>query len=83
MASLNHNFFLSESDIFLRGALASSGKTGGGFSVFARRVVEATLRRTKHDAARSQPSSFGRKQKDHYLNSNMVWLIPQVVRQYI
>ena len=32
LASLNHNFCLSEIDIFLRGALNSSGKTGGGFS---------------------------------------------------
>jgi hypothetical protein len=31
MASLNHNFFLSERDIFLRGELDSSGKTGGVF----------------------------------------------------
>src|SRR5215813_3225794 len=32
LASLNHNFCLSEIQIFLRGALDSSGKTGGGFS---------------------------------------------------
>src|SRR5690242_16661932 len=30
MASLNHNFFVSEIDIFLCGSLDSSGKTGGG-----------------------------------------------------
>jgi hypothetical protein len=37
MASLNHNFDISEIDIFLRGDLDSSGKTGGGFSVAAPR----------------------------------------------
>jgi hypothetical protein len=42
MASLNHNFYISERDIFLRGELDSSGKTGGVFS-FARGVVAATL----------------------------------------
>jgi hypothetical protein len=31
MASLNHNFVLSERQIFLRAALDSSGKTGGVF----------------------------------------------------
>jgi hypothetical protein len=31
LASLNHNFCLSERRIFLRDALDSSGKTGGGF----------------------------------------------------
>jgi hypothetical protein len=31
MASLNHNFCVSETNIFLRRALDSSGKTGGGF----------------------------------------------------
>jgi hypothetical protein len=30
MASLNHNFVVSEIDIFLLGALDSSGKTRGG-----------------------------------------------------
>src|ERR1700742_3625957 len=30
LTSLNHNFCLSERAIFLRGALDSSGKTGGG-----------------------------------------------------
>jgi hypothetical protein len=43
MASLNHKFCVSERGIFLRGALDSSGKTGGGFCCFARRVVAATL----------------------------------------
>src|ERR1700754_770118 len=43
LTSLNHKFFLSERDIFLRGALDTSGKTGGGFFV-ARRVVGATGR---------------------------------------
>jgi hypothetical protein len=41
MASLNHKFFLSEREMFLRGELDSSGKTGGGFLV-ARRIVAAT-----------------------------------------
>jgi hypothetical protein len=36
MASLNHNFRLSEMDIFLRSGLDPSGKTGGGFLVFCR-----------------------------------------------
>jgi hypothetical protein len=45
MASLNHNFFLSEREIFLRGALDSSGKTGGGFS-FARRAEKDTVQVT-------------------------------------
>src|ERR1700761_6453670 len=31
MASLNHKFCVSERNIFLRGALDTSGKTGGGF----------------------------------------------------
>src|SRR5580704_12936232 len=31
MASLNHNFDISERSIFLLGGLDSSGKTGGGF----------------------------------------------------
>jgi hypothetical protein len=31
MASLNHNFALSETGIFLRRAVDSSGKTGGAF----------------------------------------------------
>jgi hypothetical protein len=38
MASLNHNFSISERTIFLPGALDSSGKTGGGFLPIARRV---------------------------------------------
>jgi hypothetical protein len=38
-ASLNHNFFVSEMTIFSSSELDPSGKTGGGFSVFARRVV--------------------------------------------
>jgi hypothetical protein len=42
MASLNHNFFLSERRIFFHGALDSSGKTGGVFSL-AGRVPSATL----------------------------------------
>ncbi len=33
LVSLNHNFCLSERQIFLRGALDTSGKTGGGFLV--------------------------------------------------
>jgi hypothetical protein len=33
MASLNHNFVVSEIDIFLRRELDSSGKTGGGISL--------------------------------------------------
>jgi hypothetical protein len=33
LASLNHNFFISETLIFLRGEIDSSGKTGGGFLV--------------------------------------------------
>src|SRR6202030_4324016 len=41
MASLNHNFVLSERQIFLRCVLDSSGKTGGVFSLG--RVVRATL----------------------------------------
>src|SRR5262249_40478327 len=43
MASLNHNFRLSERTIFLRSELDSSGKAGSGFSCFARRVAAATL----------------------------------------
>jgi hypothetical protein len=43
MASLNHNFVLSERQIFLRRALDSSGETGGEFCCFARRVAAATL----------------------------------------
>jgi hypothetical protein len=31
MTSLNHKFSISETVIFLRGELDSSGKTGGGF----------------------------------------------------
>jgi hypothetical protein len=42
MASLNHNFCVSERRIFLFDELDSSGKTGGGFW-FARRVETATL----------------------------------------
>src|SRR6185503_15484546 len=42
LTSLNHNFCLSERDIFSRGALDSSGKTGGGF--WPARSVAATLR---------------------------------------
>src|SRR5581483_2098907 len=38
LASLNHNFFLSERRIFLRRELDSSGKTGGGFLAVARRA---------------------------------------------
>jgi hypothetical protein len=38
MISLNHNFRLSERDIFLRAELGSSGKTGGG--VFGRRGLK-------------------------------------------
>ena len=34
MASLSHNFRISERDIFLRGTLDSSGKTGGGILMF-------------------------------------------------
>jgi hypothetical protein len=34
MASLNHNFRLSERGIFLQRGLDSSGKTGGDFLVF-------------------------------------------------
>jgi hypothetical protein len=42
MTSLNHNFFLSEREIFLRNELDSSGKTGGGFfGVLPRRVAAA------------------------------------------
>src|ERR1700752_2653107 len=37
LTSLNHKLRLSERDIFLRGALDSSGKPGGGFLCFARR----------------------------------------------
>src|ERR1700748_579370 len=51
VASLNHNFFLSERRIFLPSELDSSGKTGGGFLV-ARRVAAA--RSGPH--AGSQPS---------------------------
>jgi hypothetical protein len=38
MASINHNFSLSERQLFLRGALDSLGKTGGGFFAAARRA---------------------------------------------
>jgi hypothetical protein len=38
LASLNHNFSISETGIFLRGALDSSGKTGGGFLDMATRM---------------------------------------------
>src|ERR1700730_8310269 len=34
LSSLNHKYSISEREIFLRGALDSSGKTGGGFLVF-------------------------------------------------
>jgi hypothetical protein len=42
MASLNHNFCVSERRIFLFDELDSSGKTGGVFW-FARRAATATL----------------------------------------
>src|SRR6202030_4645226 len=44
MASLNHNFRLSERRIFLRGALDSSGKTGGGILGTARRARRRVTR---------------------------------------
>src|SRR5262249_5259280 len=51
-SGLDHIFRFSERDIFLRKGLASSGKTGGVFSV-ARRVATATLLPRAH----SDPSS--------------------------
>jgi hypothetical protein len=46
MASLNHNFFYSERQIFLRWRLDTSGKTGGGFLRIARRAEKDTVRCT-------------------------------------
>jgi hypothetical protein len=43
MTSINHNFCLSERNIFLQRALDPSGKTGGGFWCFARRLEKITL----------------------------------------
>jgi hypothetical protein len=43
MASLFHKFVNSERNLFLLGELDSSGKTGGDFCCFARRVAAATL----------------------------------------
>src|SRR5581483_5397294 len=56
LASLNHNFCLSERRIFLCGALDSSGKTGGGFS-FAD-AFDQTRRATASDTpVRLSPKS--------------------------
>jgi hypothetical protein len=43
MASLSHNFRISERRIFLHGALDSSGKTGGGFFGMVARRAEFSL----------------------------------------
>jgi hypothetical protein len=43
MTSLNHNFFVSETGIFLRADIDSAGKTGRGFCCVARRVENDTL----------------------------------------
>jgi hypothetical protein len=45
MASLNHKFCVSERGIFLRGALDTSGKTGGGFLVYCPTGKRAVTRR--------------------------------------
>jgi hypothetical protein len=50
MASLNHNFCVSEREMFLHDELDSSGKTGGVFSL-ARRVVATTLPRKGSERA--------------------------------
>src|ERR1700760_2321322 len=57
LASLNHNFCVSERTIFLRGALDSSGKTGGGFCCVARRV-EKPQRLDRNALSIPNPCSF-------------------------
>jgi hypothetical protein len=52
ISSLNHNFYLSERQIFLRGELDSSGKTGGEF--FAVAAGKASAERRS-----AFPSAFG------------------------
>jgi hypothetical protein len=52
MASLNHNFRLSERELFLRSALDSSGKTGGGFFVLPVGLKRPAYARAKREVVR-------------------------------
>src|SRR5262249_532278 len=54
MDSLNHNFLLSERQIFLRGALDSSGKTGGGFLVFCPSFDSGNIPETVRGSAKDE-----------------------------
>ncbi len=68
LASLNHNFCLSERHIFLRGELDSSGKTGGGFfgSPLPRSRICASDRRScEQNKARHFGTSPSRLPRDH------------------
>ena len=61
MVSLNHNFSISETGIFLRGALDSSGKTDGGFCPRAEATPSPRVRLVLRyqDHRRFEPQMYG------------------------
>jgi hypothetical protein len=74
MASLNHNFRLSETTIFLRHALDASGNTGGGTHVWRLTFVRHDLVvawKCAQITRACQPTDRLRYRVQHLLAANM------------